>query len=86
MQTKLTVRGHLICVECHMLTTPIVCRGVHIVMDARDPGGRLGPYMEGGGPDLRNLRLYFLRCCQGDIITVVSDGIHDNMGEISTKN
>ena len=28
-------------------------------LDATDPGGRLGPYIGRGEPDLRNLRLYF---------------------------
>eukprot|EP00005_Dracoamoeba_jomungandri_P000321 CAMPEP_0174257412 /NCGR_PEP_ID=MMETSP0439-20130205/6548_1 /TAXON_ID=0 /ORGANISM="Stereomyxa ramosa, Strain Chinc5" /LENGTH=1170 /DNA_ID=CAMNT_0015340483 /DNA_START=326 /DNA_END=3838 /DNA_ORIENTATION=- len=50
-----------------------------------DPGGRLGPQiaeMEGLPPtlpDLRNLRSLFTPCNQGDIVIVVSDGIHDNI-------
>jgi len=46
--------------------------------DASDPGGRLGPYLEEGSPDLRNLDLYLHRCNDGDIIFCVSDGVHDN--------
>jgi len=46
--------------------------------DARDPGGRLGPHLSGGTPDLRNLDLYFQCCMAGDIIFCVSDGVHDN--------
>eukprot|EP01098_Paradermamoeba_levis_P013597 TRINITY_DN6232_c0_g1_i1.p1 TRINITY_DN6232_c0_g1~~TRINITY_DN6232_c0_g1_i1.p1 ORF type:complete len:522 (-),score=141.21 TRINITY_DN6232_c0_g1_i1:537-2000(-) len=46
---------------------------------ARDPGGRLGPYLPQGRPDLRNLSLSMVRCAPEDIIFVVSDGIHDNL-------
>lgn len=46
--------------------------------DARDPGGRLGPYLEGGRPDLRNLKLYFIECSPKDLIFLISDGVHDN--------
>jgi len=48
------------------------------VVDTRDPGGRLGPYVGHGWPDLRNLRLYFAPAEEGDIIVVMSDGVHDN--------
>lgn len=48
------------------------------VTDVRDPGGRLGPYLEGGAPDLRNLKLYFMPCEPGDVLLLVSDGVHDN--------
>jgi len=47
--------------------------------DATDPGGRIGPYLPGGTPDLRNLDLYFHPCSKGDIILVLSDGVHDNL-------
>jgi len=47
--------------------------------DVRDCGGRLGPYIEEGRPDLRNIELYFQRCYEGDMIIVVSDGVHDNL-------
>eukprot|EP00026_Physarum_polycephalum_P008687 Phypoly_transcript_08783.p1 GENE.Phypoly_transcript_08783~~Phypoly_transcript_08783.p1 ORF type:complete len:354 (+),score=61.95 Phypoly_transcript_08783:206-1267(+) len=49
------------------------------VMDGRDPGGRLGPYVGHGWPDLRNLRLYFSPCEADDIILIMSDGVHDNL-------
>jgi len=49
------------------------------VTDTRDPGGRLGPYVGHGWPDLRNLRLYFTPCEEGDLIIIVSDGVHDNL-------
>lgn len=49
------------------------------VADGRDPGGRLGPYIGQGWPDLRNLRLYYTPCNEGDIIVIMSDGIHDNL-------
>lgn len=47
--------------------------------DARDPGGRLGPYIEVGQPDLRNLHLYYQLTNPGDLIFLVSDGVHDNL-------
>eukprot|EP01090_Pellita_catalonica_P007897 TRINITY_DN1850_c0_g1_i1.p1 TRINITY_DN1850_c0_g1~~TRINITY_DN1850_c0_g1_i1.p1 ORF type:complete len:573 (+),score=89.02 TRINITY_DN1850_c0_g1_i1:91-1719(+) len=47
--------------------------------DAKDPGGRLGPYRENGAADLRNLALYFVPCHEEDLIILVSDGIHDNL-------
>jgi len=46
--------------------------------NARDPGGRLGGYTE-GHPDLRNLALYFQPLRDGDVVFVVSDGVHDNL-------
>lgn len=49
------------------------------VVDGRDPGGRLGPYVGHGWPDLRNLRLYFAPCEADDIVLVMSDGVHDNL-------
>jgi len=49
------------------------------VRDARDCGGRLGPYLNAGLPDLRNLEVYFHPCHAGDILIVVSDGVHDNL-------
>ena len=48
------------------------------VMNAKDPGGRLGPYLDGALPDLRNLSLYYRPCEEGDIIVFLSDGVHDN--------
>jgi hypothetical protein len=46
--------------------------------DARDPGGRLGPYIE-ANPDLRNLHLYYHFAEPDDIIFLMSDGVHDNL-------
>lgn len=48
------------------------------VSDARDPGGRLGPYID-DNPDLRNLESKFWPLKKGDLLLVVSDGIHDNL-------
>ena len=48
-------------------------------IDARDPGGRLGPTLQDGSPDLRNLKLYCHLCEESDIIILVSDGVHDNI-------
>lgn len=52
----------------------------HNITDARDPGGRLGPQLANGEPDLRNLTVFFSECVEDDIIFVVSDGVHDNFG------
>lgn len=49
------------------------------VLDGRDPGGRLGPYVGQGWPDLRNLRLYFSPCEADDLVMIMSDGVHDNL-------
>jgi len=46
--------------------------------DPSDPGGRLGPYLE-GHPDLRNLDLWFHPVHEGDFILLCSDGVHDNL-------
>lgn len=46
--------------------------------DAKDPGGRLGPWVN-DGPDLRNLASFFWPLNAGDVIFAVTDGIHDNV-------
>eukprot|EP01102_Stenamoeba_stenopodia_P011036 TRINITY_DN336_c0_g1_i1.p1 TRINITY_DN336_c0_g1~~TRINITY_DN336_c0_g1_i1.p1 ORF type:complete len:945 (+),score=158.27 TRINITY_DN336_c0_g1_i1:308-3142(+) len=48
------------------------------LLDARDPGGRLGPYNDAGTPDLRNIAMYYRIVEPDDVIFVVSDGVHDN--------
>ena len=30
-------------------------------------------------PDLRNFRVHIARCCEGDMLLLVSDGVHDNL-------
>jgi len=47
--------------------------------DPSDCGGRIGPQLEGGAPDLRNLRYYFVPISEGDIVGILSDGVHDNL-------
>jgi len=47
--------------------------------DPTDCGGRMGPQLDGGKPDLRNLTIIFQPCNEGDLFLVVSDGIHDNL-------
>ena len=37
-------------------------------LDATDPGGRLGPFVDQGAPDLRNFRSYFCFCEKGDTV------------------
>ncbi|EGC32458.1 hypothetical protein DICPUDRAFT_49599 [Dictyostelium purpureum] len=49
------------------------------VSDARDPGGRLGPYIRQGEPDLRNLSVFYRFCDEDDLILLLSDGVHDNL-------
>ena len=44
-----------------------------------DCGGRLGPYVDGSQPDLRNFMLHFQECEEGDLLLIVSDGVHDNL-------
>eukprot|EP01117_Protostelium_nocturnum_P011776 TRINITY_DN4293_c0_g1_i1.p1 TRINITY_DN4293_c0_g1~~TRINITY_DN4293_c0_g1_i1.p1 ORF type:complete len:701 (-),score=272.63 TRINITY_DN4293_c0_g1_i1:86-2188(-) len=48
-----------------------------VELDIRDPGGRLGPYIEGEA-DLRNLETFSVLCNEGDLILMMSDGVHDN--------
>lgn len=48
-------------------------------LSASDCGGRLGPHLAGGLPDLRNFELGFFPCDEGDVIMIVSDGVHDNL-------
>ncbi|KAH3767670.1 cyclophilin B [Pelomyxa schiedti] len=47
--------------------------------DRRDPGGRLGPYVDCQHPDLRNLRVWYTEAIPGDMILCASDGVHDNL-------
>lgn len=56
-----------------------ITRGNRNNMDCRDPGGRLGPTFEKGAPDLRNFQLYSCLCDEYDFISIVSDGVHDNL-------
>jgi len=49
------------------------------VYDARDSGGRLGPYVGEGAPDLRNIATHYIICEEDDYILLVSDGVHDNL-------
>jgi len=44
-----------------------------------DPGGRLGPQLDSGDPDLRNLEFYACSCQDDDLLIMVSDGVHDNI-------
>jgi len=45
----------------------------------KDCGGRLGPFINGRDPDLRNRACYFSPCRNGDFIIITSDGVHDNL-------
>eukprot|EP00013_Stygamoeba_regulata_P001496 CAMPEP_0177633074 /NCGR_PEP_ID=MMETSP0447-20121125/2639_1 /TAXON_ID=0 /ORGANISM="Stygamoeba regulata, Strain BSH-02190019" /LENGTH=957 /DNA_ID=CAMNT_0019134701 /DNA_START=371 /DNA_END=3244 /DNA_ORIENTATION=+ len=47
--------------------------------DPCNPGGRLGPYNQDGSPDLSNLHAFSVGGLRhGDMLLVMSDGIHDN--------
>lgn len=48
-------------------------------LNAKDCGGRLGPCSADGSPDLRNLVVLNRTVETGDIIIIVSDGVHDNL-------
>lgn len=43
--------------------------------DVKDPGGRLGPYLD-YNPDLRNLQLFYKMVEKDDIIMMCSDGVY----------
>ncbi|KAH3732864.1 cyclophilin B [Pelomyxa schiedti] len=47
--------------------------------DPTDPGGRLGPIINSKDPDLRNLTVQYQACAAGDLILLVTDGVHDNL-------
>jgi len=53
--------------------------------DARDSGGRLGPAFDFETDDvreladLRNLTLFSMPCDDGDVLILVTDGVHDNL-------
>ncbi|KAH3758579.1 ABC transporter, ATP-binding protein [Pelomyxa schiedti] len=55
-----------------------VC-GTRCGTDPSDPGGRLGPYLNGLRPDTRNLTLTHFDLQPGDYLIIVSDGVHDNL-------
>eukprot|EP01091_Cochliopodium_minus_P017988 TRINITY_DN7201_c0_g1_i1.p1 TRINITY_DN7201_c0_g1~~TRINITY_DN7201_c0_g1_i1.p1 ORF type:complete len:1068 (-),score=372.72 TRINITY_DN7201_c0_g1_i1:14-3217(-) len=43
-----------------------------------DPGGRIGPYVKEGLPDMRNLKVDYCTLKQGEYLMLVSDGVSDN--------
>eukprot|EP01114_Cavostelium_apophysatum_P012568 TRINITY_DN2843_c0_g1_i1.p1 TRINITY_DN2843_c0_g1~~TRINITY_DN2843_c0_g1_i1.p1 ORF type:complete len:489 (-),score=148.62 TRINITY_DN2843_c0_g1_i1:119-1585(-) len=49
------------------------------VYDPKDCGGRLGPYVGNGQPDLGNVMVYYTYCEENDLIMILSDGVHDNL-------
>jgi len=44
-----------------------------------DCGGRLGPFIDGNKPDLRNLDLKYVELATNDLLFLMSDGVHDNL-------
>lgn len=59
-------------------TVTEITQGSNIIGDVADPGGRIGPYIYQGAPDLRNLGVYYHYCSEDDLIILCTDGIHDN--------
>lgn len=47
--------------------------------DANEPGGRLGPFVDNGQPDLRNLALFYEECDADDVLLLCTDGVHENL-------
>jgi hypothetical protein len=58
--------------------TDTIGRKIPPIYDLADPGGRLGPYIYQGAPDLRNLGLYHIGCNEGDLIILCSSAVHEN--------
>lgn len=50
-----------------------------MVSDPSDPGGRLGPYVYQGAPDLRNLQFFYAPCALDDMVVLCTDGVHENL-------
>ena len=46
--------------------------------DLRDPGGRLGPYIYQGAPDLRDLSFSHAFCSEEEFVILCTDGVYDN--------
>lgn len=69
--------------DCETQRCRDITAGNRAGLDAKDCGGRLGPYVGKGQPDTRNLGCYFSPCKPGDVILIVSDGVHDNLGSLN---
>ncbi|PRP88933.1 hypothetical protein PROFUN_00401 [Planoprotostelium fungivorum] len=52
-----------------------ITKGNRGSMNVRDPGGSIGSDI----PDLRNLVIHTVLCDEGDLIVLLSDGVHDNL-------
>jgi len=63
----------------HNVVIDLTANNRPVSADATDPGGRIGPQLKAGKPDLRNLRLYNCECKNGDLVVLLSDGAHDNL-------
>jgi hypothetical protein len=46
--------------------------------DLRDPGGRIGPYIYEGAPDLRDLSFSYAFCNEDEFVIMCTDGVYDN--------
>ncbi|GAM27002.1 hypothetical protein SAMD00019534_101770 [Acytostelium subglobosum LB1] len=69
-------KAYLISVEGEICD---ITEGNRINLDPKDCGGRLGPHLEEGRPDLRNMNIFCASVNKGDIILMVTDGVYDNL-------
>ncbi|EGG25356.1 protein phosphatase 2C-related protein [Cavenderia fasciculata] len=68
--------------KAYVLSGGEVCditEGNRMSLDPKDCGGRLGPHLEEGKPDLRNLNIFCASVNTGDLIILTTDGIYDNL-------
>ncbi|PRP83135.1 cyclophilin B [Planoprotostelium fungivorum] len=66
--------------EHHPSSLCAVTKGNRGSSDVKDPGaGRIGPWDEGDRPDLRNVGIHAVFCDEGDMVLLMSDGVHDNI-------
>ena len=56
----------------------ITAGSLALARNAADPGGRLGPYVDAGEADLRNMQRYAVECREGDWIWLVTDSVVRN--------
>lgn len=62
-----------------LISSPYSSHSPSLSSDPRDPGGRLGPQLSPGEPDLRNLTLGQALLDEGDFLLLCTDGVHDNL-------
>jgi hypothetical protein len=74
------VVGNVHCFLCSPRHPPleITAGSLAQARNAQDPGGRLGPYVDAGDPDLRNMQRYCVECRDGDWLWLVTDSLLRN--------